>query len=322
MNDKTTQLNNWLQILVLITLFSINAISFDLSAADADTDVVEETQVKPEEPLESLELRNDRIIAKQLTEGETKWLKVGKSEFLGVFKSDSSGKALGSILILPSPKSAPNSPGAINYLSNELSESGWNTLAISLPEFNFSGPSPQHPNEQQSKVVEQQEPDENKQAEAVKVEDEISAMPNSKTWYEQQQTKNMEKLLERILASETELRDFGGKYLILAQGASAELLLELISSKVINPQGLIILSVQHPVLQRMSIIPSNLAKVTIPTLDIFNVSANEQAKKRKSKQKGNNYRQIYVPGNGIQYRGSEPLLYRSINGWLKSNFSK
>ena len=92
MNDKTIELNKWLQILLLVTLLFTNAISLDLSAADAekDADAVEEKPVKQEEPVEPLELRNDRIIAKQLTEGETKWLKVGKSEFLGIFKSDNS----------------------------------------------------------------------------------------------------------------------------------------------------------------------------------------------------------------------------------------
>jgi hypothetical protein len=321
MNDKTIQLNNGLQILLLAVLFSINAISLNLSAADAAEEAVEETPPKQEEPVEPIELRNDRIIAKQLTEEETKWLKVGESEFLGVFKSDNSGKTLGSILILPSPNSAPNSPGALNYLSNELSENGWNTLAISLPEFNFSGPAPEHPSAAESKQ-EQQEVDENKQAETVEVADTTPAMPDSKTWYVQQQTQNMEKLLERILVSEGELRAFGGQYLILAQGTTAELVLELISSKVINPQGLITLSIQHPVAQMMSKIPSNLAKITIPNLDIFNESTNELAIKRKSKQKGKNYRQIYVPGNGVDYRGSEPLLFKRVNGWLKSKYSK
>jgi hypothetical protein len=325
MNNKTIQLSNGIQILVLVTLISINSISLNLSAADADADAdasaVEETPVKQEEPVEPFELRNDRIIAKQLKEGEAKWLKAGNSEYLGIFKSDSSGEALGSILILPSPKSAPNAPGALNYLSNELSENGWNVLAISLPELNFSGPAPKHPNEGESKE-EQPEVEESKQTEAVKVVDKNSEMLDPKIWFEQQQTKNMEKLLERILVSETELQVSGGKYVILAQGATAELLLELISNKVINPHGLITLNIHHPVAQRMSKIPSNLAKVTIPNLDIFNVSTNILAKKRKSKQKGSNYRQIYVPGKGIHYRGSEILLYKRVNGWLKNNFSK
>ncbi|MFT5521501.1 MAG: hypothetical protein ACI9IA_002102 [Enterobacterales bacterium] len=324
MNDKTIELNKWLQIILLVTLLLTNSISLDLSAADAekDADAVEETPVKQEEPVEPLELRNDRIIAKQLTEGETKWLKVGKSEFLGIFKSDNSGKALGSILILPSPNSSPNTPGALNYLSNELSESGWHTLAISLPEFDFSGPAPEHPNEEIGKAEEKTEQENNELAAITKTDDNNSTMPDPKTWYEQQQTKNMERLLERILVSETELQVSGGKYLILAQGATAELLLELVSSKVINPQGLITLNIEHPVAQRQSKIPNNLAKVTIPTLDVFNVLTNELAKKRKLKQKGNNYRQIYVPGNGIHYIGSEPSLYKRINGWLKINFSK
>jgi len=319
MKYKATGLSNWLHILVLIVLFAIQAVS--LSASEAE-ETEEQVPTQQEEPVEPFELRNDRVIALQITEGEIKWMKTGKSEFLGILKSDSSGRALGGVLILASPNSAPNSPGAINYLSNELSENGWHTLSISVPEFNFSGPAPKHPDAKLDKAEKQSESDENKQVEGAKVDDKRSGMPDSKIWYKEQQTKNMEKLLQRVLVSEAELQALGGQYIIIAQGATAELLLELISSNVINPQGLITLDIQHPVDQRMSSIPAHLAKVTIPTLDVFNVPSSELAKKRKLKQKGNNYRQTYVPANGIHYKGSEHLLYKKIKGWLTINFSK
>ncbi len=47
----------------------------------------EEDTVKPVKPLEPLGLRQDRLLASQLLDGEAKWLKAGKTEFLGIFNA-------------------------------------------------------------------------------------------------------------------------------------------------------------------------------------------------------------------------------------------
>ncbi|PCJ45467.1 MAG: hypothetical protein COA74_15625 [Gammaproteobacteria bacterium] len=316
------------QLLVLLVLLGFTQTKSTISAAEKEEVQTEqsENQAEQEEPIVSQSLRNDRIIASQLREGEVKWLKTGDDEFLGIYKGDTSGKALGSILILPSSNAAPNAPGALSYLAEKLSTKGWHTLAISLPEFNFSGPAPEFPQEKTSSESEQisqtnEAEDTENSEKGVNTQPTEAILPDSKQWYEKQQTRNMEKLLERVLVAEAELRALDGKYVILAQGTTADLLLELISSRVIKAEGLIIINIQYPVDQMSSKIANKLAAVTIPLLDIYNLPASKAASKRMSAQKSKSYRQLYVPGNGIHYRGSEPMLYKRIWGWLKKNFS-
>ena len=308
------------------------ACTLSLTAAE-DEAAVEVQQKVPEVPLEPKQLRNDRIIATQLKDGEAKWLKAGGVEFLGIFNADSSGKALGSVLIIPEPGNAVNIHGAIDHLSLNLATAGWHTLARSSPELSFAAPSPNFPNEPKAEtsdaVVEEGETAEETEVaettettEVTEADESQLEIPDATKWYADQQTKNMEKLLLRILAAEAELNAYGGKYVILAQGVSAELILELISSKVIKPAGLITLDVQHPVNLRSSQIPKNMALIQIPMLDVFHKLDSTQSHKRKLKNKSVNYRQLYVPAQENNFRGSESLLYRRIKGWLKLNFSK
>jgi len=53
------------------------------------------------------------------------------------------------------------------------------------------------------------------------------------------------------------------------------------------------LAIGHPINQQLSKIPNNLAAVKISVVDIYNVSGIAAAGKRKQKQKGLNYRQLY-----------------------------
>jgi len=273
----------------------------------------------PTVPVEPMGLRQDRILASQLVDSDAKWLKAGKSEFLGIFNPDSSGAAKGSLLILAAPGHSPITPGILPKVASELSKKGWHTLGISLPELAFSGPAPKHPKSQTS-ADETTKPKAEANTETSKSASDASKLPDRAKWYADQQTSNMQKLLERILAAETELLSKGGKYVLLAQGVTAELVLELISSKVIKPSGLISLNIAHPVGQRAKKIPTNLAAITVPVLDIYNGDDLDQAIKRKQKQKAARYRQVFIPANEINFRGSEPILIKRIKGWLNKNF--
>jgi len=313
-------------MLASLYLFSGNLLS---AAEEAEEDAeAEKPPAEVLEPVDPPDLRNDRALAENLGDSEVKWLKSGDTEFLGIFDTDSSDKTLGSVLIIPAPGNSPLVSGALPQLASGLSSSGWHSLAITLPEMDFSGPSPSFPDEKQDT-----EPatDENTEEPAdaatensesdnteVKLQPEL---PDAKKWYADQQTKNMEKILERVLAAEAELLVNGGKYVLIAQGASAELVLELISSSVIKPSGFISLNIDYPVYQRSTKIPANLAAIKIPILDLYNISGRNKAKKRKLKQKGSHYRQIYIPANDINFRGSEALIVNRAKGWLKKQFS-
>ena len=261
-------------------------------------EAVKQEDSKPPKEIESASLRNDQAIAKTLEENQIKWLKAGSKQFLGIFNEDISGAAKGSVLILPAPGNSPLADGLLPELASELSSHGWHSLAITLPELDFSGP--------------------------VAAPD--KEMPSAKDWYAKQQTSNMEKLLVRLLAAEAELQANKGQYVLLVQGTTAELVLELLSSNVLKAAGFISLNIRHPVYQRSSKIATNLAAVKTPILDLYNVSDGGNSSKRKARQQANelagNYNQIYIPGNDINFRGSEQLLIKRVRSWLKKNYSK
>jgi len=292
----------------------------------AKEEVTEAEKAEPLPPVEPAGLRNDRAIAEQIGDSEAKWLKAGETEFLGIYNPDSSGNVLGSVLIIPAPGNSPLVSGVLPKLATELASKGWNTLAITLPELNFSGPAPTFAEEKATTTAESTDTDESATEETAATEkaaeDNEAAMPDPEKWYADQQTKNMEKLLLRLLAAEAEILKQNPKYVLLAQGASAELALELISSNVIKASALVTLNIEHPVYQRSTNIPVNLAKIKIPVLDIYNVTDKVAAAKRKTRQKEPGYRQLYIPGTDNNYLGSEKLLLKRVRGWLSKSFPK
>ena len=296
----------------LLALSLILFIDVEIIAAENETSEDTNTEKVETKPVEPPSLRNDRILAEQLGDSQAKWLTAGNTEFLGIFNPDTSGKPIGSLLILPTPGRSAKALGILTQLIDELSSKGWHTLGISLPIFDFSAPSPSFPKAKTTtEASEEQTPIES-----------LPVLPDAKKWYADQETKNMAKLLERVMAAETELLAKGGKYVILAQGATAELVLELISSQVIKPAGLITLNLQHPIKQRASLIVTNLAAIKIPILDISNLSNKGPAQNRKLKLNADNYDQLDIPGSGIDFRGSELLVIKRIRGWLKNTLAK
>jgi len=312
--------------------FSLFAETSILAAEESEkAENTEKQPIKEPEPVEPAALRNDRALAEELDDGVAKWLKAGKNEFLGIYNADSSGSTLGSVLILPEVNTSPLTPGVLPKLVKELSSKGWHSLAITLPELNFSGPSPTFPTAddaaQPEKIKTEETKTEDTKTEPATEEPETAVakttitLPDAKKWFAEQETKNMEKLLKRLLAAEAELVVNGGKYVLIAQGTSAELVLELISSQVIKPSGFISLNIQHPESGRASTIAKNLAAIKLPILDIYNLSESSAAEKRKSSNKSVEYRQLYIVANDSQFRGSEQLLIKRVRGWLKNNYS-
>ncbi len=297
------------------------------SESNTSEENTEKDTVVEEEPLEPATLRNDRLLASQLAAGqmegsEAKWMKAGGSEFLGIFTKDYSSKTTGGLLILPAPGFTPISPGVLPLLATEPATWGWHTLGISLPEFDFSSPAPMYPKADIADTGNESTAEDNKEETPAipEVDKQQNVLPDPGKWYAKQATTNMENLLGRLIAAEAELLAKTGQYVLLAQGASAEMVLELISNRVIKPAGLIIINIDHPVPQRARKIPSNLATVIIPVLDIYNMANKQKAGKRKLQQSSDSYRQLFIPGNDVNFRGSEELTLRRVKGWLEKNF--
>ncbi len=207
----------------------------DMRIFAAEEDISTESPVvessKPAKPVEPAGLKQDRILASQLVDSEARWLKAGKTEFLGIYNADSSGNNRGSLLILAAPGHSAITPGILPKLAADLSTKGWHTLGISLPEFDFSGPAPPYLKQQslEKNTDDSVKPDSVEASETPKINNIASELPEARKWYADQETTNMSKLLERILAAEAELFSIGDEYKVLAQGVTAELLLELIN---------------------------------------------------------------------------------------------
>lgn len=323
---RVLSLGLWLLFLSAIHFPGGTSFAAQEDAAEEDSS----QKVVAEEPVEPAGLRNDRILASQLADSDAIWMKAGGTEFLGIFNKDSSGKAAGSLLILPAPGNSPVTPGVLPLLASELPYKGWHTLGISLPQFDFSPPAPIHAkandanssnaSSSNESATEDTKKDTAETQANTETDKQQNVIPEADKWYTKQTTSNMEKLLERLMAAEAKLLEKGGHYVLLAQGTTAELVLELISSKVIKPAGLITLNIDHPVPQRAGKIPANLAAVKIPVLDIYNMANKQKADKRKLKQFSSSYRQLFIPGNDVNFRGSEDLSLRRIKGWLDKNF--
>lgn len=309
---------------IFVLLASLSCLFSATGIMAAEQDTQEEQNAQPEEviPLEPEHLRRDRALAEQVEDAEVKWLLEGDKQFLGIFKQDISDNTLGSVLMLPPPGDSPLTPALLPQLALTLSTAGWNSLAISLPEMDFSAPKPAFPEAASVPVKEPADSgtEESSETPVSQPATALIAIPEPEKWYSEQQTLNMEKLLERMMAAEAELLASGKQYILMAQGISSELVLELISNGAIKPAGLIILDIQHPNRQRWLSIPKNLAAIDIPVLDIYKLTDTDAATKRKLLNKSPDYRQLPLPLKGDNFLGSEKLLIKQIRGWLKRHY--
>lgn len=70
--------------------------------------------------------------AATVEEDEKAWLAVDGNKLLALYRSDTSGKAHGAVLIIPQTGRYPNAAGAINTLRRSLADHHWHTLALDL----------------------------------------------------------------------------------------------------------------------------------------------------------------------------------------------
>lgn len=110
----------------------------DPSAAPAEAaPAAQEPPPPPPPPLPALSVRREQQQSQLLKKwyGEqTVNLRSPQGEFVAIWQDDSSGKPLGALLMLHDASQMPDWPAQLQPLRQYLSQHGWATLSISLPE--------------------------------------------------------------------------------------------------------------------------------------------------------------------------------------------
>jgi hypothetical protein len=127
----------------LISAFML-AISITAMAADPPPEAAPAEPVKeaappapPPPPLPALSVRREQqqsLLLKKWYGEQTVALKSAEGDFIGIWQEDSSGKPLGALLMLHDASQMPDWPAQLQPLRQYLSQHGWATLSISLPE--------------------------------------------------------------------------------------------------------------------------------------------------------------------------------------------
>lgn len=90
-------------------------------------------------PRERAEMRRAKALVEQLEQvdraTEVAWLDSGEDRFLALFRPDASGQPFANLLILHDNRQHPDWPGVVRGLREQLSDHGWNTLAVAMPDY-------------------------------------------------------------------------------------------------------------------------------------------------------------------------------------------
>ncbi len=92
------------------------------------------TPIPSERPVPDLEARTQQLIAEELSKEEVVWLEAGADKFPAVWKADTSGDPFGAILLIHGAGQTLDWPSSLHELRNSLTDFGWSTLSISLPQ--------------------------------------------------------------------------------------------------------------------------------------------------------------------------------------------
>ncbi len=126
-------------ILAVLLLCPGLALALDPPAPPATTEDATQAPPPPRNPPLRRETVRSKALAEQIQrldrETEVVWLGSGDEAFLGLYQPDHSGKTFAHALILHDNQQHPDWPGLVKRLRRHLTDHGWNTLAIQLPDY-------------------------------------------------------------------------------------------------------------------------------------------------------------------------------------------
>jgi hypothetical protein len=270
---------------------------------------------QPQEPEVDPLLLKEQAIAKELPANEVKWLQAAGSEILAWYRAEETGQPLGSLLYLGAPgdtvMSSPLTIDAFDYFPGVA----WNIMALQLPGLSFEGP--------QLTAVEASPANEQSDLEQPVADDpgvSNALLPPADQWFSKQHELNQGMLLARVQAAQQSLQQEETGYVLVVKGYTASILVTLLQAQQLQPNGLVLLDLDHPDESIREEINSQLAELTLPVLDIYTIHTREHGDKRKKLARQANYQQRYL-SIMADYRGNEAMLNRFIRNWLVKHFN-
>jgi len=294
--------------------------------ASPEPSPADDTSTDTSRAVPDLVAQRQALLRAQYPQQDLQTLSAGDEQFSALWRLDSSGKALGSLLLLPAPGQTANWPNTVEILRTILPRYGWNTLAIDLqnPPSGEQVPPPakdsdaEYP-DAQAGVQDSAASDQSKSA--ASPSDTDNTMTSSVDDSEQ-------KNLARVRAALDFLRGKGQqRSVIIAFGDSAALALKTDQASL---RALILVDDKQPLLsERQADVDLNPLK-NIPLLDLI-ASSHEgyytdkallsyQQRAATARDKGlQKFVQMRYNDNGVTYFNGENSLSRRIRGFLSKN---
>ncbi|MCQ8878166.1 alpha/beta hydrolase family protein [Pseudoalteromonas shioyasakiensis] len=276
-------------------------------------------------------------ISRLIPHGEIKPLQVGEDEFISLYREYMSAEQRGVVLIIPDWQHLPTNNAGINFLRTHLTDFGYTTIAMTVPDINWQASAEQSTAE-----------DGNNTEEATVEKKEVATDSNSETDKQTDASENIvtpkhvdalayinndvidnykESLIARFEALYQSALDEGGKIVVIAQGASAGVLLEHYASfPNTNIDAFISLSSYLPNHERNQQLNTLVSTISPPLLDVFysndnpdlllSVADRKRWVKRHSKY---DYRQRELFGLRSEPQQHERLS-KEIDGFLRRLF--
>ncbi len=280
--------------------------------------------IKPT-PWSSL-VNND--IQRFLPSDEVRTLLAGEDEFISLYRQSMAASQRGIVLIIPDWQHLPTNNAGINFLRKQLNDIGYATLAMTMPDIDW------HPAD-----IAISEPSESSEPESTTQSDEQAAPPPAQT----QQTPHFVtaepnvseavlddyklKLIARFNALYTSALDESDHIIVVAQGASAGLLIEHYASFPAHElSAFISLGSYLPNSIRNQHLNATLSTISPPLLDIFYSDGNPDTlqsvtdrKRWVIKHAKYDYRQRELFGAPSEPEQHQRLL-KEVDGFLRRLF--
>ena len=265
-------------------------------------------------------------IQRFLPSDEVRTLLAGDDEFISLYRQSMAPTQRGIVLIIPDWQDVPTNNAGINFLRKQLNDIGYATLAMTMPDIDWhpadmAMPEPTENSETESTTQNNQQADSAPPAQTQQAPHFVSAKPNiSEAILDDYKLK----LIARFNALYNSAMDEGGNIIVLAQGASAGLLIEHYASFPNNElNAFISLGSYLPNSIRNQHLNATLSTISPPLLDIFYSEGNpdtlQSVNDRKRWVRRNakyDYRQRELFGTPTEPEQHERLL-KEVDGFLR-----
>ncbi|MGX1112567.1 hypothetical protein ACSSVW_001973 [Pseudoalteromonas sp. MBR-15] len=265
-------------------------------------------------------------IQRFLPSDEMRTLLAGDDEFISLYRQSMAPTQRGIVLIIPDWQDVPTNNAGINFLRKQLNDIGYATLAMTMPDIDWhpadmAMPEPTDNSETESTTQNNQQADSAPPAQTQQAPHFVSAKPNiSEAILDDYKLK----LIARFNALYNSAMDEGGNIIVLAQGASAGLLIEHYASFPNNElNAFISLGSYLPNSIRNQHLNATLSTISPPLLDIFYSEGNpdtlQSVNDRKRWVRRNakyDYRQRELFGTPTEPEQHERLL-KEVDGFLR-----